>query len=294
MLPIAIIASSILTASALGLVGFIYYVTRQNYIPQRIPITKYPKDIGLDFTNVEIDIRGVTMRGWFIPVLHSAENGKGKPIIILFHGWASNAQYLLPYTKMIHDAGFQSLALNARGHGESDKIDHMSFLRYCEDVRSAIQYVESNFPSSPIALWGHSFGAGAVVVVGAEHPNIKAIAANAAFADFTHLAKTMLGWVKIPGFFSPVVTTIWEKSTGAKLEDWNPHAHALRAKNHLLAFHGGRDRIISPRHSQWLVENAKGRVDARCIILKKVNHFNFHDSPEYQKELIDFLNKYLK
>ncbi|MBX2803756.1 MAG: alpha/beta hydrolase [Myxococcales bacterium] len=125
--------------------------------PQRTPIQRTPDEIGLDYEDITFETEdGVTLRGWFIPT-------ESERLVICNHFGPANRQGypghlegfpasngvnvdFLPKYKALHDAGYNVLCYDLRGHGESD-ADPRGFsgvgLLEWQDVLASLAYAKS-------------------------------------------------------------------------------------------------------------------------------------------------------
>jgi alpha/beta superfamily hydrolase len=70
--------------------------------------------------------------------------------------------------------GLPSLRFNFRGVGNSDgEFGDGSGER--DDARSALEYLTTRFPDTPLCMMGFSFGAWVAMAVGAAHPEVAAL-----------------------------------------------------------------------------------------------------------------------
>ena len=145
--------------------------------PPHTPILRTPEDYGIDYENISFETEdGITIKGWFIP----ADSNK---VIISNHfspanryGFAGHLEGLdfaggfevnfLPRYKALHDAGYNIIAYDLRGHGESsDGKDGISGVGYYEwqEVLASIEYAKSKIESAEIALSSMCMGANATL-----------------------------------------------------------------------------------------------------------------------------------
>lgn len=91
--------------------------------------------------------------------------GQG-PTVLLLHGWASNAGSMRHLVDSLTQAGFRALALDAPAHGASPGR-MTNLVEYGAAIRAAMQRF------GPIhAVFAHSFGATAALLLLAENPGL--------------------------------------------------------------------------------------------------------------------------
>jgi pimeloyl-ACP methyl ester carboxylesterase len=92
--------------------------------------------------------------------------GEGQPLVLL-HGLASNARIWDGVAPRLVGAGLRVVALDLRGHGESEQPDDgYDFASVGQDVSSALAGLELERP----VLVGHSWGAHVALQYAAERP----------------------------------------------------------------------------------------------------------------------------
>ena len=96
------------------------------------------------------------------------EVGAGDPPIVFIHGiygthqaFGNQVEYFSPNHRCI--------AVDLRGHGESDKPDQVySMARYADDVAELMRHLAL----PPAVMVGHSMGGQVVISVAARHPDL--------------------------------------------------------------------------------------------------------------------------
>lgn len=115
-------------------------------------------DPALDNT---VSLRGLTF--------HYREYGAGRPVVLL-HGVASSSRIWLLVGPMLGEQ-FRVLALDQRGHGESDKPDSgYDFASVTDDLAAFIDALGLERP----VVAGHSWGGNVAVEFAARHPEVPA------------------------------------------------------------------------------------------------------------------------
>ncbi len=121
---------------------------------------RMPADSGLNGERLDVEVEpGLTLRGW---LLHAS--GALRGTVVLLHGHGSCKESTFALAKLLAEHGYNSLAYDSRGHGESGG-------RYCTygyyehgDCTRYVDEAERRFgPLGPLAIWGQSLG-GAVAL----------------------------------------------------------------------------------------------------------------------------------
>jgi pimeloyl-ACP methyl ester carboxylesterase len=107
----------------------------------------------------------------FAPRLHYLEWNPGAPrTIVLLHGNSANAWWWQPLAAAIGPAGLRLLALDQRGHGDSEWIRPPAYgpLEYAHDLA---RFIAEYAPARPFVA-GHSMGGINALTFAAEYPGI--------------------------------------------------------------------------------------------------------------------------
>ncbi len=82
--------------------------------------------------------------------------GQG-PVVILFHGWEGRSTQMAPIAQKLASLGYQAIALDFTGHGESDGRQS-SFNDLISDVAALHEHVLTHISPEVHAMIGHSAG----------------------------------------------------------------------------------------------------------------------------------------
>lgn len=123
---------------------------------------------------------GTSLRGLlFLP----EDSGTRPPIVIMAHGTTATVRMVVDrYAEVFSGAGFAVLLYDHRNLGRSGGEPRQEINPWiqCRGYLDAISFVETLDSVDPdrIALWGDSYSAGEVIVVGAVDDRVKAIVAQ--------------------------------------------------------------------------------------------------------------------
>jgi uncharacterized protein len=138
------------------------------------PVTKTPASAGLAFESVQFGAGqdGLPqLSGWWI---------SGGPTswytAIYFHGATGNLSDTIADLARLHSAGFNVLAFDYRGYGQS-KFVHPGEERWRQDAESAIGYLRDtrHIATGSLVLAGSGLGANLALQVGASHPEVAGV-----------------------------------------------------------------------------------------------------------------------
>lgn len=94
--------------------------------------------------------------------------------VALFHMMPARKESWVPLADRLAHMGFNVIAIDFRGHGESEGGDYKAFTaeqhrQYYLDMKAAIRYLEDAFSHTDIILGGASIGANLVIKYLSEH-----------------------------------------------------------------------------------------------------------------------------
>lgn len=164
----------IVVMTYLSVVLLVYFgQSRLIYFPQQ-QISNTPKDIGLDYTSVNIATSdGETLHGWWVP----AHDAKGT--VLFFHGNAGNISHRINYLKMFKQLGYNTLLFDYRGYGQSSGVPSESGTYL--DAQAVWRYVTETqgIAAAQIVLFGESLGGAVAAWLAArEKPGLLVLAST--------------------------------------------------------------------------------------------------------------------
>jgi alpha-beta hydrolase superfamily lysophospholipase len=140
-------------------------------------INRGPKDWGLNNEVVSLhSTDGISLKAWWLPSQEPA-----RATVIIVHGVDHTRQVMLPRAAFLVHGGYNVLALDLRGHGESAAQYTSPGYLESRDVLGAIRYVRDRGDRAPIVLLGVSLGAAAVVIAAAQSKDVAAVVADGIF-----------------------------------------------------------------------------------------------------------------
>jgi uncharacterized protein len=229
----------------------------------RVPSRRDPSALGLAFEIVRIPTaHGKTLNGWWIP-----SSAAGAPCLVLVHGWGRNVERMLPWIELLHPAGFDILAFDARHHGSSDGDEFASMVKFSVDARAAVDFAlrRSGAPKQEVGVLGLSVGGSAAIHAASCDPRIAAVATVGAFADPSE-PRVLLGrfwWVLAPGV--PLAFALAERRVGFRFRDVAPERLIGRARARFLLIHGTDDVVIPVSNARRLAAAAGAAAESWII-----------------------------
>ncbi|MGC8722578.1 MAG: alpha/beta hydrolase [Acidobacteriota bacterium] len=275
-----------IAAGAILYQALVLLVVRLGWRNPRAKNERDPSSLGLTFETVRFPTAGgKSLHGWWIP----SDNGEAAPVLVLVHGWGRNAARMLPYIQMLHPAGYDLLAFDARHHGESDTDGYASMPKFSEDIRAAVDEVRRRRPEiQGVGVLGLSVGGSAAIHAAAHDERIQAVATVGAFATPADPRATLGRWWWILGPGLPLAFRMVERRIGLHFRDIAPERHIGRTSARFLLIHGAADSVIPLSHARRLEAAAAGR--ARLWLLPGRGHSDPHREPGMAAALAEFFH----
>src|SRR5262245_37380405 len=114
---------------------------------------------------------GDALRGWlFTPSRPNTHT------VLLLHGLTSNRAAMTGAARLLLEAGYRTLAVDLRAHGDSDGELGVSGTQEAEDVRRWIAWLRNGASPGCVYAFGSSLGAG-IAVQAADAPGLCAVVA---------------------------------------------------------------------------------------------------------------------
>jgi dienelactone hydrolase len=116
---------------------------------------------------------GVQLEGWYRP----PDNGTA---VILLHGAGGSREAVQSYAEMLSGHGYGVLALDLRGHGESQGKTNRLGWQGTLDVGAAVKFLEGHPEVQRIGGLGISMGGEVLLGAASTYPALQAVAADGA------------------------------------------------------------------------------------------------------------------
>lgn len=211
--------------------------------------------------HIEFPSRGprpLTLRGDFQPLPHS------RGTMIVCHGVGANRRDISAITQLVHDAGYQVLAFDFRGHGESEGRTITYGANERLDVLGAYEYCLSRSDVDPEQLYalGVSMGGSSLLMALPDMPLVHAAIIDSAFSDLPamvdHQLRFFPPWLRGP--LLQVTRVAGWCETGYDMERIRPIGVLPRIPAHLLFIHGTEDLVVPFQNSERLHSAAPGSL----------------------------------
>jgi pimeloyl-ACP methyl ester carboxylesterase len=196
--------------------------------------------------------------------------GQG-PLVMLAHGWNGRASQLTGFVEPLVDAGYQVVAFDAPGHGDSAG-NSSSMLEFARAFNVVVDSVRPFF--QPLAgLIAHSMGGAAVTLAlsrasqGTQSPESTIGAPRLVFIappiDVRDFVVTVSAELGLSERARHALERVVEKRTGERIDDLHAVALARGMTAPLLVIHDEQDRAVPVECGASLAEAWPGAELAR-------------------------------
>ena len=271
-------------------------------------INRGPHDFGLKGETVSfLSQDGIALKAWWLPA-------EGNPLatVIIAHGIDHTRQVMLPRASFLVRGGYNVLALDLRGHGESAAQYVSPGYLEARDVLGAVQYIRERGVHAPIALLGVSLGATASILAAADSREISAVIADGVSSSYrevfdnicshyVHDSHTKL-WLRgvflaarFPGLVRAIVLVYYARTgiyLGSDFVSVLPYAARIRVP--VLLISGDRDWIVPTAQVRKVLAVLPTERKSLVIIPNAVHDTTYSAAPAlYQSAVLGFLDSNL-
>lgn len=261
-------------------------VRRSFRAPRRIEAVT-PASLGLPYQAVHVSTENAkALFAWYVPTRRTGP----APAVALLHGWGGNAQYMLPFARLLHQAGFAVLLLDARNHGKSDADDFSSMVKFAEDLEHGLAWLKARpeIDAARLGVLGHSVGAAAALLAASRRPCLRAVVSVASFAHPAELMRQMMAAYRIP--YWPVgwwVLRYIEKQINARYDRIAPVTTIRHIACPVLLIHGEQDRTV-PVEDAWAIYRSRADTNVELWTLPHAGHGSVRQIESHGERVADF------
>ncbi|HVX84298.1 MAG TPA: alpha/beta fold hydrolase [Phycisphaerae bacterium] len=220
--------------------------------------------------------------------------------LLIVHGFLADHSWLDYATDAFAKAGYRTVAVDLRGHGESTG-KHITFgVVESRDLVQLTDYLQQHhLCGDHLGVYGVSLGAATAIQFAVLDPRVSAVVAVAPFATFSgevpHFGRTML---PLPGWFLSNQDYAQIVRDAGEIANFNPaDADPLAAirKTHIpiLLLHGDADAIIPMANSQKLHDADPDRSEFHPLHGEGHVAACFDFSGEARRRAIDWFHVHL-
>jgi dipeptidyl aminopeptidase/acylaminoacyl peptidase len=151
--------------------------------PPKFPYWRDPADASIYFRDVTLTTTdGVNLAAWYVPEIDTPSSSE--PTILLAHGFLDSRWSMLHLVPRLHEAGYNVMLLDFRGHGDSDKRPATIGRKEVLDLQAALDWLEAEGAIGRVGGLGMSMGAATLVNTAAQDDRIDALVLDSCFADW--------------------------------------------------------------------------------------------------------------
>jgi pimeloyl-ACP methyl ester carboxylesterase len=235
-----------------------------------------------------------TLASWWLEPRSAPARGT----IVLLHGVRMDRSSLVSAGIAFHQAGYRSILVDLRGHGESSG----RYLTYgaleAPDLSELLDsFSARGVPLGNVGVFGFSYGAAVALDLGARDQRVCAVVAAAPFAS---LREVVVDYRH--KYLPAALSLIPERWFDAAIDDagWlaafnpdqsSPLLAVSRSRAHQLLLHGTSDTQVPLRHSVALSSFAGPRAELRTI--QGAEHYDLPRGAQVEHEALRWFERWL-
>ncbi len=248
------------------------------------PHNTIPKDIGKEIKEVRFpSIKGKELYAWKVNV------NPDFPTLILVHGWGRNVERMAPYLRKLCCRGFNLFAFDARGHGNSHQENHMTVVKFAEDIDSAIDFINKDeyHHNKEISLIGLSIGGASSILAASRDERIRKVVTVGAFSHPLEVMRKQISDRHIPYFpFIWLFFKFVKWRTKLDFDAIAPVNNIAKSNADFLLIQGVDDKIVPLEQAHKL---KKAQPKAILWEIPGRGHSNCHLEEGFWEKIGDFL-----
>jgi len=234
------------------------------------------------------DTKIPSIDGGFLEVWRIEPDIPSRGTVIFAHGWGRNRDRMVSRARFFGQWGFTVVIHSARDHGHSSPRRFMNAAKFAEDIEAVLNWVQE-----PVALYGHSAGAGCAIMAAAGNQDrIKLLFLEACYAHTQEGLLSLYKWFNpfLGMFFGPMIIFWLNLFYGNKLEAVSPARLAPSLKMPVMLVHGEKDRRFPLAFALALRDSfSPGQAD--LYVAEGVGHSESSQTPGYPKAVKSFLER---
>jgi alpha-beta hydrolase superfamily lysophospholipase len=216
--------------------------------------TRTPADLNLPFTTHAIAEPDATLEAWYVP---AADDTRG--LVLLFHGHAGCKCGLLNEARAFRSMGYDTLLVDFRGSGGSSEAITTIGVLEADDVTAAVNYAREQWPGKPLALYGQSMGAAAILRAVAHGTAADAILLECPFDRMLTTVEHRFELMGVPAFPFARLLVFWGGAqNGFDAFAHNPVEYAAAVRCPTLLMHGAGDRLVETPEAEAVYDALAG------------------------------------
>lgn len=213
------------------------------------------------------------------------------PAILLLHGNGASRALMAEKGRWLSGQGYAVLAIDFRGHGESQQEARSFGLRESRDAAAAFAWLKARNGGGRIAVLGISLG-GAAALLGEEGPlPADALVLHAVYPDIRHAVRNRIASIAGPLAWAaePLLSYQSLPRWGVWPGGLSPRAALARYRGPVFVIGGAEDRYTPRGETRSIYEAVHG--PRMLWIVPGLDHAAVSgiDGEEYRRRLLGFL-----
>ncbi|WP_179319531.1 alpha/beta hydrolase [Winogradskyella helgolandensis] len=226
-------------------------------------------------------------------ILTYSSLAKPKGTIILLHGSSHTKEHFLDLSEFLSINGFNSVALDIRGFGESEGQFFTYGIKESKDIQKLIDDLINEEGLSNIGIWGQSIGGALVLQTMGVDQRIKYGISESAYTD---LKSNIQGFFqRHTGYNLALISDFLVDRAGSvgdfDADDASPIKYAKSVTQPILVIHGDKDIAINISEGKANFSNIKSN-DKEFIEVESAGHSDLWEvgGDKYFNQVLTFLN----
>jgi len=221
-------------------------------------------------------------------------NETAKSTVIFLHGIGGKKERYLSKATELANLGIASLLIDLRAHGNSEG-DYVTYgAKEVDDVKRFVKLLKTNYPETPLGIWGQSLGGAIALQTLAHEPLLDygiIESTYSKFEDVVYNYSKRIMKVNL-GYLNDYV--IWRAQSIADFdkETINPIDACKSIRQRVLIVHGVADDRINISYGKANYENIIA-TDKEFLTIENANHVNVWNTggTKYSDKTLRFILK---
>ncbi len=215
------------------------------------------------------------------------------PAVLLLHPKGGSRQGLAGTAVWLNQAGYATLAIDLRGHGQSTPVSYSFGWKESGDAAAAFGWLKRRQHSAPVAVLGISLG-GAAATLGDGPLPADALILQCVYGDIRSAVRNRIATVVGSGpavLLEPLLSYQARPLVGVWPDMLSPRTRIAAYHGPVLMIGGGSDRYTPPAEIRALYDAAPGPKHIWFIPGADHAAATAHDGPAYRARVLRFLRE---